>query len=314
MREKMRLILPVLVLFIILAIDYFLPNTQGFTKPKEYPLFLLFLIVVYLFLMVFSFKIAKVKDELHRLSPLLCVAFSIMGIWDIVTSKYNLLPLPYFPGPEKVFGDLFSDWKLLLISALYSLRLLFIGYIIGVLLGFISGVLMGWSKKCYYWLGPLLKIIGPIPATAWIPISMALFPTSFMASVFIIVLAVWFPVTVMTSSGIANVPASYFEVAKTLGADEKYLIFNVAIPASLPTIFIGLFMGLGMAFLTLIVSEMLGVKAGLGWYINWAQGWAEYSKVYASLFVIALIFSTLITALFKLRDKILSWQRGLIRW
>ncbi|WP_243466974.1 ABC transporter permease [Acetivibrio straminisolvens] len=131
-----------------------------------------------------------------------------------------------------------------------------------------------------------------MPATAWIPVAMVVFPNTFSASVFLIVLAVWFPVTVMTSSGIANVRNSFFEVAKTLGADRKYLIFKVAIPAAYPNIFIGLFMGMGSSFLTLIVGEMLGVKAGLGWYINWAQGWAELHKVYASLILMAVMFSS----------------------
>jgi NitT/TauT family transport system permease protein len=143
---------------------------------------------------------------------------------------------------------------------------------------------------------------------------MVVFPTSFWASVFLITLAVWFPVTVMTSSGIANVQKSYFEVARTLGATRKYLIFKVAIPASAPTIFVGLFMGLGAAFLTLIAAEMLGVKAGLGWYITWAQGWAEYSKVYASLIVIALLFFGIITLLFRIKDHFLVWQKGLLKW
>ncbi len=207
-----------------------------------------------------------------------------------------------------------NDWQLLAVSTFYSLRLLFTGYFIGILLGFITGVSIGWNKRCNYWIMPVLKVIGPIPATAWIPIAMSVFPTSFLASVFLIVLAVWFPVTVMTSSGIANVRNAFFEVARTLGANQRYLIFRVAIPAAFPMIFIGLFMGLGASFLTLIVSEMLGVKAGLGWYINWAQGWAEYSKVYATLIVIAVIFSSLITLLFKFKDRVLIWQRGLIKW
>jgi NitT/TauT family transport system permease protein len=59
---------------------------------------------------------------------------------------------------------------------------------------------------------------------------------------------------------------------------------------------------------------MLGVKAGLGWYITWAQGWAAYPKVYAALAIIALLFSGLILLLFKIRDNVLSWQKGLVRW
>ena len=73
-------------------------------------------------------------------------------------------------------------------------------------------------------------------------------------------------------------------------------------------------MGLGVAFVTLVVGELLGVKAGLGWYISWAQGWAEYNKVYAALIVMGLLFSGIITLLFRVKDKVLVWQRGLIQW
>jgi NitT/TauT family transport system permease protein len=93
-----------------------------------------------------------------------------------------------------------------------------------------------------------------------------------------------------------------------------YLIFRVAIPAALPNIFLGLFQGLGAAFLTLIVAETLGVKAGLGWYLQWQKGYAEYGKVYASLVIMAAFFSTLMTLLFKARDRVLKWQKGVIKW
>jgi NitT/TauT family transport system permease protein len=235
-------------------------------------------------------------------------------IWEVVTLKLGLLPLPYFPGPDKVLGALAEDWKLIGTSAFYSLRLLFTGYLVGALAGLGTGILMGWSKRWHYWVSPAMKVIGPIPATAWIPLAMVIFPTSFQASASLVALAVWFPVTVMTGSGIANVRNAYFEVARTLGANDRFLVFRVAIPAAFPTIFVGLFMGLGSSFLVLIVAEMIGVKAGLGWYISWVQGWAEYSKVYACLIVIAVIFSSVIALLFKFRDRMLVWQKGLIKW
>ncbi|PYL13476.1 MAG: hypothetical protein DMF43_05150 [Verrucomicrobia bacterium] len=130
----------------------------------------------------------------------------------------------------------------------------------------------------------------------------------------LIALAVWFPVTMLTASGISNTRASYLDVARTLGAGRAYLVFRVAIPAAIPNIFIGLFMGLGASFLTLVVAESVGVKSGLGWYVSWAQGWAEYGKVYAALIIMAAFFSTLMTLLFKLRDHVLVWQKGVIKW
>src|SRR5256886_11200138 len=107
---------------------------------------------------------------------------------------------------------------------------------------------------------PVLKVIGPIPATGWIPLAMVLSPSAIVSSAALIALAVWFPVTMLTSSGISNTRASYLDVARTLGAGPAYLIFRVAIPAAIPNIFIGLFMGLCASFLTLFVAASIGVK------------------------------------------------------
>jgi NitT/TauT family transport system permease protein len=140
------------------------------------------------------------------------------------------------------------------------------------------------------------------------------FPTSGSASTFLIALATAFPVTVLTWSGVAGVQTAYYDVGRTLGATQRFLILKVAIPAALPHVFVGLFMGLGSSFAVLVVAEMLGVKSGLGWYLQWAQGWAAYANMYGALLVMALMCSTLITLLFRLRDRLLAWQKGLVKW
>ncbi|HEY9061823.1 MAG TPA: ABC transporter permease [Pseudobacteroides sp.] len=307
-------IIPLVMLITNIILHLNLPNNQEMNIRYAYASVLVVSAVVYSILLTISVRLKNLYDKIRHLIPILTAVVGAVEVWDLVTLKLALLALPYFPGPDKVLGVFKEDWSLILKSLFYSLRLMFVAYAIGTTLGLITGISMGWNKTVNYWVMPILKIIGPIPATAWIPIAMVVFPTTFCSSIFLIVLSVWFPVTVMTSSGIGNVRNSYLEVARTLGADSKYLIFKVAIPAAYPMIFIGLFMGMGNSFITLIVAEMLGVKAGLGWYINWAQGWAEYNKVYACLLVIALIFSTLLTLLFKLRDRVLIWQKGLIKW
>jgi NitT/TauT family transport system permease protein len=213
-----------------------------------------------------------------------------------------------------VLQSLINDRKLLFDSTWHSLVLLLSGYALGVVVALITGISIGWSPRVRYWGMPLLKIIGPIPATAWIPLAMVISPSSMFSAVALIALAVWFPVTMLTASGISNTRASYLDVARTLGAGRWYLIFRVAIPAAMPSIFIGLFMGLGASFLTLVVAETVGVKSGLGWYVSWAQGWAEYARVYGALVIMAAFFSTIMTLLFKVRDRILVWQKGVIKW
>jgi NitT/TauT family transport system permease protein len=249
-----------------------------------------------------------------HLCPIIAAAVLTLCVWEVITSGFRWLPLPYFPSPAGVLQSLLNDRKLLFDSTWHSLILLLSGYALGVVIALITGICIGWFPHARYWGMPLLKIVGPIPATAWVPLAMVLSPSGACSAVGLVALAVWFPVTMLTISGIANTRASYLDVARTLGADEKFLIFRVAIPAAMPSIFIGLFMGLGTSFLTLIVAETVGVKSGLGWYLSWAQGWAEYGKVYAALVIMAAFFSTIITVLFKLRDRVLVWQKGVIKW
>ena len=246
--------------------------------------------------------------------PILAAAILLLCAWELITGVLHWLPLPYFPAPPAVLQSMLDDHALLLDSTWHSLVLLLSGYALGVLVALVTGVCIGWSSHMRYWGMPVLKVIGPIPATAWIPLAMVLSPSTVCSSIVLIALAVWFPVTMLTISGIANTRASYLDVARTLGASRWYLIFRVAIPAAMPNIFVGLFMGLGTSFLTLVVAETVGVKSGLGWYVSWAQGWAEYGKVFAALIIMAAFFSTIMTILFKVRDRVLSWQKGIIKW
>jgi NitT/TauT family transport system permease protein len=256
----------------------------------------------------------RFRPSAIHLSPLFAAALIVVAVWDLVTTKFAKLPMPYFPGPELVLQGLVDDRAELLDSAFCSFRLLLSGYVVGVLAGLTSGVLMGWFRQAHYWGMPIMKLVGPIPATAFIPLAMVIFDEPFFSGVALIALAVWFPVTMLTTSGIANVPASYFDVARTLGAGRRFLVFRVAIPAAMPSMFIGLFMGMGAAFLTLIVAETVGVRAGLGWYFKLQKDYFEFGKVYASLLIMAVFFSGFMTLLFKIRDRVLGWQKGVIRW
>ncbi len=247
-------------------------------------------------------------------APLLAGAVGLLAAWDLITQKLNWMPLPYFPGPDRVLDSMIEDRGILLVSAYHSLKLLLSGYAVGVGAGVASGVLIGWFPNVRYWAMPLLKIIGPLPATALIPLVMMLSNQSFVPAVALIGFAVWFPVTMLTASGIASVRLSYLDVARTLGAGRWYLIVHVAVPAALPHIFIGLFMGLGASFLTLTVAEAVGVPAGLGWYLKLQQGYMAYANYYGAFIIMALFCSGLLSLLFKAREWVLKWQIGIIKW
>jgi NitT/TauT family transport system permease protein len=263
---------------------------------------------------VAAFWSRRVADTVQRRAPWLVLLGVWFAVWEVLTAKLGLLPLPFFPPPQAIVEVYTDDLPKLLDSVFASIKLQLGGYAIGALAGFVTGVLIGWSRAIGYWVHPVLRFIGPLPATAWLPIAFFAFPTSWSASTFLIALATGFPVTVLTWSGVASVSNAYYDVARTLGAKPSFLVFKVAIPAALPHVFVGLFMGLGASFAVLVVAEMMGVKSGLGWYLQWAQGWAAYANMYAALLVMSLLCSGAITALFKLRDRLLSWQKGVVKW
>jgi len=257
---------------------------------------------------------ASCLPRIQRMAAWMLALALLFGAWEAVTAKLGILPMPFFPPPQALLEVVIDDRVRLVEGVLASLRLLAGGYFLGAALGFAFGVAMGWSRAVGYWIHPVLRLVGPLPATAWLPIAFFVFPSSHSASTFLIALATGFPVTVLTWSGVASVSKAYYDVARTLGANQSFLILKVTIPAAMPHVFVGLFMGLGNSFAVLVIAEMLGVKAGLGWYLQWAQGWAAYANMYAALLIMALIFSGLITLLFRLRDRLLAWQKGLVRW
>lgn len=258
--------------------------------------------------------LGPIARRLRISSPWLVLLAAFLTLWELATAKRLWLPMPFFPPPQALVEVFIDDYRRLFDSVWHSAFLLAGGYLIGAFVGFVFGVAIGWSKAVGYWAHPILRFVGPLPATAWLPLAFFVFPTSWSASTFLVALATGFPVTVLTWSGIAGVNKAYYDVARTLGADTRFLILKVAIPAALPHVFVGLFMGLGGSFAVLVVAEMLGVKSGLGWYLQWAQGWAAYANMYAALLVMAFACSGLITLLFRLRDRFLSWQKGLVQW
>ncbi|MGU3308964.1 ABC transporter permease [Pseudomonas sp. M5A4_2d] len=257
---------------------------------------------------------SKLGRRLRNAGPWLIALPVLLGIWELLTAKLALLPVPFFAPPQALLAVYIEDYARLADSLLHSALLLGSGVALGAATGFVAGVAIGWSTRIGYWLHPVLRILGPVPSTALLPLCFFLFPSSWSASVFLIALATWFPVTVLTWSGVASVDKTYYDVARTLGAKQAFLVFKVAIPAALPHVFVGLFMGLGASFSTLVVAEMMGVKSGIGWYLQWAQGWAAYANMYAALLIMALACSGLITGLFLVRDRLLAWQKGAMKW
>lgn len=234
-------------------------------------------------------------------------------VWDLLGTKWQLLPQPFFPGPAGIIEAFLIEPEFVLENTLYSLRLYAAGFVLGVVFGVGTGILIGWFPKVYYWVTPVLNVTGVIPAVAWMPFALTLLPTPFAAAVFLIVICVWFPVTSLTAQGIKSTPKVQFEAARTLGSNTFDLVFRVAVPHAMPQIFTGISTANAFAFTTLVMAEMMGQPGGLGYYINLSKVWSAYYKVFAAIVVMAILFSFITALLGRVEKFALRWQKGLVR-
>lgn len=255
----------------------------------------------------------NVMDKLLYKAPLYAALFLLLAGYDYLTLKTGILTQPFVPCMNYILNIAWIDRAYLLESTLHTLRLLFLGYFIGVGLGLVTGITCGYSEKARYWVNPIIKFLGPIPTSTWIPIVMVVATSLFKGAVFIIALGSWFAVTVASMTGISNVDKDFFEAARTLGANDRQLVFRVAIPHAMPSILQGCTQAMSSACVAIMIAEMMGVKAGLGWYMTWAKSWASYDKMFAALFVICFIFTIVTKALDLIKRRVLRWQNGVVK-
>ena len=300
---------------VLIIFQYLLvPNFREFTPLDQnapttvFVWFMGFLTAVFFVWFVAGFFSKKVREALRKRAPVFTASLMILLIYDWATLKTGILPQPFVPWPDAILNAIIRDREILGRSILHSLRLLFTGYGIGVCLGIVSGVAAGSSAKIRYWLQPIVKILGAIPAVTWLPIILILASSLFQGAVFLIALAVWYPVTSTTMNGVLNVPKGTFEAASTFGVSKIGMIFKVAIPASSPFIFQGLTQGMSIACTALLIAELMGVEAGLGWYINWQRGWADFAGMYAAVVIIAVTFLAVSAILNLIKRRALCWK------
>ncbi len=280
---------------------------------QAYRVVLYVLIIGYLIAGIVDWFHEKKRNQYQKRAAFRFVCGIALFLWDLLGTKLQVLTQPFFPGPAGIMTAFVSEGDFIWTNTLYSLRLYAFGFAIGVITGVITGVLVGWFPKVAYWVNPVLKVLGVIPAVAWMPFALTLLPTPFAGAVFLIAVSVWVLVTTLTAAGVESTPKVQFEAGRTLGGNSLYLVFHVAIPHALPQIFLGITTANGYAFTTLVMAEMMGQPGGLGYYINASKVWSAYYKVFAAIIVMAILFSIITKLIELIRDYFLRWQKGVVR-
>ncbi|GAE86783.1 ABC transporter permease [Acetivibrio straminisolvens] len=231
----------------------------------------------------------KDDEKLQTIGDVIAIVYGILIIWEIFTTKTDLADKLLFPSPSYILSLLISELPELLKGTVSSFQLLFAGYFLALALAIPLALVIGWKKRLYKAVNPLTKVLGPIPPIVYIPYAIAILPTFKAASIFIIFIGAFWPVFINTLNGVFNVDKRIIDSAKALSVSEGSMLFQVILPATLPSIISGATVGLVMSFILLTAAEMIGATSGLGWYVKYFSDFADYPRVIVGIIFIGVV-------------------------
>ena len=84
-------------------------------------------------------------------------------------------------------------------------------------------------------------------------------------------------------------PVRFFNVAYTLGATRRDVLFKVIVPATFPSVLDTLRVNISGAWNYLVIAELVAAQSGLGFRIIQAQRFLQTEKVFFCILLIGLI-------------------------
>jgi NitT/TauT family transport system permease protein len=222
-----------------------------------------------------------------------CALLAIMLFWHLSTTykldfyiRFNNIPTPLEVWSKVV--EVNSTPKFIKNVGM-SLRRIFVGFAIATVLGVALGMLIGRYRLMRNLLLPAMEVFRPIPAIAWVPISIMLWPNNEESIVFITFIGAFFPILLNTISGVQAVDGVLLRASQCLGARERQIMWHVVLPGAAPQIFTGLAVGMGVAWVSLIAAEMISGQFGIGYFTWEAYSLISYPEIVLGMITIGVL-------------------------
>jgi NitT/TauT family transport system permease protein len=247
------------------------------------------------------------KLDLDNIANVTLFIAVFIGIWQIVF-LFNVWPRVALPSPAMVsssFEGLIQDRTLIDGIAVTMYRLI-IGFSISIIIGIVIGLTMvkfsGFGKT----MSSFAVGLQSFPSVAWVPFAILLIGLNDFGILFVVIMSSVFSVMMSTYSGVRNIPHIYIRAARNMGAKGFSLFWYLMIPASTPSLLIGLKQAWSFAWHALIGAEILiAASVGLGHVLLVGREFQLMDQIIASMitiFVIGLIFDRLLFS--KLEDRV----------
>jgi len=246
--------------------------------------------------------ILRLRRAVRRLEfvPAVVAVIALWQIASLVARNPTILPPPLVVLRAWIGllgGDLIDDM-------LASLTHLGIGYALGAATGLLLAALAAGSETVEAIVDPMIEVLRPIGAIAWIPIAILMFGVGGGVLIFLIFHAALSPIFINAFAGVKGTDQRLVRAAQTLGASRAMIVWRVVIPGALPLILAGARLSLGVSWMAMVAAELTGSDSGLGWRIFWYQEFFATDKVMAVILTIGVLGYALDTAMRQLQARV----------
>jgi sulfonate transport system permease protein len=242
------------------------------------------------------------------------VPLLIIVIWQAIATAGLVAPQT-LPAPSAIAA---SFWQLAVTGQLadniwVSLERVVIGLGIGVTVGTALALLAGLSRLGEDAIDASVQMVRTLPHLALIPLMIMWFGIGETPKITLIALGSLFPIYLNLFSGIRGADRKLREAASTLGLSHAETIWNVVLPAALPSFLVGLRQAFGISWITLVVAEQINASAGIGYLVMNARDFLRTDIIFVGLTIYALLGLLTDQAVRLLEKHFLAWRPNILR-
>jgi|SRR5579883_2857061 len=236
---------------------------------------------------------------------------SFLALWETLT-RIGLIDRSILPPPSMVLRQLLRQIEggALAADALASGTRVLVGFSLSAAVAVPLGIVLGTSPSLKAAFDPVLSIIRPLPSLSWIPLSMIWFGIDEAEKYSIVFMGTFAPLLVFVTDAARRVDPIFLKAARNLGASRLQLLWEVVVPAALPSILSALKVTLAISWACVISAEMVGATNGLGFLIWNAKDWGNIAQVIVGMLSISAAVVVLDSLLRGVERRLLPWLRG----
>ncbi|MFL9891531.1 sulfonate transport system permease protein [Burkholderia sp. WP9] len=233
----------------------------------------------------------------------------VLVLWQ-VAARIGLIAPQVLPAPSSVAasaldlarnGDLFIHLGVSLLRAAT-------GFAIGGTIGLALGILVGFSPLAQALLDRSIQMVRAIPFLAMLPLVIVWFGVGEAAKIFLVALAVLFPIYINTMLGIRQIDPKLMELAKVIGLNRSAVVRRIILPGAMPSILTGVRYALAHAWLALVIAETLATTKGIGFLAMDAREFLQTNVILLTIIIYAIV-GVVADALVRLLEaRFLSWH------